>query len=198
MKVRVPLKGDKSKFWEYESFVVNDDFLPKPLPYLVGLDALKYANVDLESLAVKFKDGTHMPITSSGAHLVVKTEIDTFYTQTEVEKLHRRSGHLPAARLINMLNRSEAMNEDEICVLSQQIKKARNHGMICQKYEAKPRRHLCSAYWPEDVVFNQTVAMDVFYLPDGPVLQTVCTHTGFTKAAFIKEKSNRSVWDAFL
>ncbi|KAA8492079.1 Copia protein [Porphyridium purpureum] len=40
--------------------------------------------------------------------------------------------------------------------------------------------------------------VDVFYLNNKPVLQAVCVHTGYTRAVFLKDKSNKTVWDAFI
>jgi hypothetical protein len=66
----------------------------------------------------------------------------------------------------------------------------------CQALSRKPYRFKVSM--PENVVFNQTLAMDIMYLEGKALLHVVDTSTNFSNAIFLQSQSVESIWLAFL
>ncbi|KAA8496440.1 hypothetical protein FVE85_0169 [Porphyridium purpureum] len=197
-KVRLPMGDDRFYFYGYDSYVVNEKALLKPLSYLLRLDALQNAYVDLENSSVRFQYGSVLPFETNGAHLEASCEVEPFYTQTEVERVHRRLDHLPAPRRLTMLQRAEPMSNKDQRALAKELRQARKGCKVCEEEAGKPLRSSDRSHCPDKISFHHTVPMNVFYLNNKPVLQSVCVDTGYRRATFSKDKSNKSVWDAFV
>lgn len=67
----------------------------------------------------------------------------------------------------------------------------------CKHFGIRPYRFLVSL--PDDeLIFNNEVAIDPFWVDGNPILHVVDTHTGYQNVGLPKSLSAQHVWDAFL
>lgn len=118
------------------------------------------------------------------------TEIDTlwsFLTESQLRTVHRRLGHPNAARLWAILNRAgHLQNHNEIERLTRYCK-------YCQKHSRKPMRFKFTV--KDDLEFNHTVFVDMFFIEGEGILHLVDKATGFQAARFSKKEDAQSLWD---
>jgi len=100
------------------------------------------------------------------------------YTETELHRLHRRFGHPHVDKLIQFLHRVEnnKVSENTRALLL----KIAKYCKACQIYSYKPRRFkftLC-----DDVDFNHSIYIDIFYVDGDPILHVVDEATRYQAA----------------
>jgi hypothetical protein len=66
----------------------------------------------------------------------------------------------------------------------------------CQHISKRPYRFRVSM--PEDVIFNQDLALDLMWLDGQATLHIADTRTLFSSAAILKRQNAEGVWHAFL
>lgn len=92
-------------------------------------------------------------------------------TEVEIRRLHRRFGHSAAARFYNLLQRAGyEVNFEELQRLTR-------HCEHCQLHSRKPGRFKFTL--KDDMEFNHTIYIDLFWLSDGPVLYIIDAATSF-------------------
>jgi len=132
------------------------------------------------------------------AYLTTYTTIDnavpeSLLTETELRQLHRRFGHPSARRLANLLKRTP--HEFDIRALEHLTKLCKQ----CQLHSDTPKRFKFTLKDEDDVCFNHTIIVDLFYLDDveqkKPVLHIVDEATRFQAAHFLVNISAQHVWD---
>ncbi|KAA8491186.1 Retrovirus-related Pol polyprotein from transposon TNT 1-94 [Porphyridium purpureum] len=197
VSVRVPISG--GQFFEYKTHVV-DDPSDKPLPFLLGNDALRNATVHLgDQPSVTLHTGDKIDLERKEGHLTKELEVETLYTAAEAIKLHRRFGHLPGDRIMQLVKKaSPDLQEADLKMLAKLLGDARSSCEVCEFREEKPLRPAVSGRFPEEILFNETVLMDVCFFRERPVLQVTCRDTGYTVARFLASKRAKDVITAFL
>ena len=109
------------------------------------------------------------------------TSTTCYLTVIELSRLHRRFGHPSVGKLHALLERSGHDINKEM------IEKLTKYCRHCQKHSKSPYRFKFKL--PDNLDFNHTVFVDIFYIDGKPVLHVVDEATGFTVARFLKDIS---------
>jgi transposase InsO family protein len=127
--------------------------------------------------------------TSLQSHLMETLKKDPCYlTDVELKRLHRRFGHPSVQRLRTILTRADQeVNQEAL----EQLTKLCHH---CQKHGKSPGRF--RFHLKDDVSFNHTIIVDIFYLEGRPVLHVVDEATGYQAGRFLTNISAKHTWDA--
>ncbi|TAQ84532.1 hypothetical protein B7494_g7146 [Chlorociboria aeruginascens] len=110
-----------------------------------------------------------------------------FLTETELRQLHRRFGHPSIERLRRVLERS---GHDVDTQALQHLTKYCAH---CQKHRKSPGRFRFAI--KDDIDFNYSILVDIFYINNKPVLYIVDESTGFQAGRWLKDISAKHVKD---
>jgi transposase InsO family protein len=116
------------------------------------------------------------------------------FSRLQLERLHRHFVHPSAAKLHALLRRArpDSLPADTLKVL-QDI----NHAChTCQTYSRKPMNF--QVRFPDDVVFNQEVLLDLYWLDKRPALSIVDVGTGFCASRFLTAENVETVWNTFI
>ena len=103
--------------------------------------------------------------------------------------MHRRFGHPSVGKLHALFERSGHDIDKEM------IEKLTKYCRHCQKHGKSPYRFKFKL--PDNLDFNHTVFVDIFYIDGKPVLCVVDEAIGFTAARFLKNISVKTTWEAF-
>ena len=119
---------------------------------------------------------------------------EAFYSQAEIERLHRHFFHPSSKKLYDLLRRSElGQTTENLKGIIDSVSKACTK---CQEFSARPFRFRASI--PDDeIVYNHELALDLLWLDKKPVLHVVDTHTSFQNAVFIQDKTPEGLWRSF-
>ncbi|KAA8493217.1 Copia protein [Porphyridium purpureum] len=171
------------------------------IPCLLGLDFLIAHKVTINyGLRTACISRTCVKLDVLDGHLYfpLETNATIYYTDIEVEKLHKRLGHGTAEKLDKLIQKANPLMADaDRMKLKKQLKTAQETCVICQYMEPKPLRPSVAPDYPENVRFNAEV-LDVFYLGSKPVLHMICADTRFSATCFLNDVSSASVVDAFI
>jgi len=160
-------------------------------PFLLSL-------ADMDKLGVYFNNLTNSIVTSTGSVLVVRrfghsfllwdTSLQSFIaesfaynpcflTNVELQRLHRRFGHPSVRRLQDILERAgHDINKEALEYLTKYCKH-------CQKHSQSPHRFKFSL--KDNVDFNASIIVDVFYLESKLVLHIVNEGTSYQAGRFL-------------
>jgi hypothetical protein len=111
-----------------------------------------------------------------------------YLTNTELQRLHRRFGHPSVARLQKVLER--AGHEVDKTALEYLTKYCAH----CQRYSRSPGRF--KFHLRDDVNFNYSIIVDVFYIQNQPVLHVIDEATRYQAGRWLKNISAKHTWDA--
>jgi hypothetical protein len=172
---------------------VTYHILDAPTPFLFSIaDADRLgAYFNNVSDTIVRHDKSTLPVVRKWGHPffnVSREEAATFFTETELRRLHRRFGHPRTERLYKMLN--NAGHEVTLSVL-EEIQKFCHY---CQKNDPAPRRFKFTIQ--DETNFNYNIVLDVVRLGNRNVLHVIDTDTSFQAATFLKSMSARDTWDA--
>lgn len=120
---------------------------------------------------------------------------EVLYTRTELERLHLHFFHPSKEKLLNLLKHRtpDRLTADTPQIIQEIVDKCQG----CKRFGIRPYRFRVSL--PDDqIIFNNEVALDLFWVEGNPVLHIVDTHTGYQNIALPKSLSAQNVWDAFL
>jgi hypothetical protein len=172
---------------------VTYHILDTPTPFLFCLadaDRLGAYFNNVLNVIVR-KDDTTIPVVRKWGHPffnVRKQEVASFFTETELRRLHRRFGHPRTERLYKML--TEAGHTVNPTIL-EQIQKFCH---FCQTYGSAPQRFKFSI--KDDKHFNYEIIIDVVRIGNKDALHVIDADTSFQAAVFLKSMSARDTWEA--
>ena len=171
-------------------------------PFLLSL-------ADMDKLGVYFNNITNSLITQSGnsvpavrrfghSFLLWDTSLQTyisesfncnpcFLTKVELQRLHRRFGHPSVERLRRVLERA---GHD---VDSQALEYLTRYCEHCQRYSRSPGRFKFNLR--DDVNFNFSIIVDIFYIKGKPVLHVVDEGTRYQGGRWLQNISAKHTWD---
>ena len=170
-------------------------------PFLLSL-------ADMDKLGVYFNNLTNRIVTPTGEVPVVRrfghsfllwdtalrsfiTESFTcnpcFLTSVELRRLHRRFGHPSVSRLKNVLER--AGHDVDVDTLEYLTKYCEH----CQKHGKSPGRFKFNLR--DDVNFNYSIIVDIFYITGKPVLHVVDEGTRYQAGQWLQNISATHTWD---
>jgi hypothetical protein len=176
--------------------------MPANTPFLLSL-------ADMDKLKVYFNNLTNTLITPHGSVPVVRrfghsfllwdTSLRTFVvdsfdynpcflTNTELQRLHRRFGHPSVSRLQKVLERAGHDDVDK-SVLEYLTK----YCVHCQRHGQSPGRFKFNL--KDDVHFNYSIIVDVFYITGKPVLHVVDESTRYQAGRWLQNISAKHTWD---
>jgi hypothetical protein len=183
---------------------VEFHIMPNELPFLLSL-------ADMDRLKVYYNNITNyvvsqtrkVPVVRRYGHpfLLWDEHLNAFIaesfsnrtncelTELELRQLHRRFGHPSALRLKNILERAEYSTVDRNVI--DQITKYCEH---CQRHGQAPHRFRFTLH-DDDLRFNSSIIVDVFYINSKPVLHIVDEATRYQAGKWLKDMSARITWE---
>jgi hypothetical protein len=166
--------------------------LNTPTPFLMCLADMDRLGVYYDNTTDELVQGDkRYPVTRKWGHawfhLSKEDTTQTFLTEVELRRLHRRFGHPSVERLYKLLNRAghETRSED-----LRAIEELCHH---CQVNSQAPRRFKFTL--KEDQEFNYEVVVDVMHLSGKSVLHVVDYATSFGAAGFLPSNSAKDTWE---
>ena len=183
---------------------VEFHIMPNELPFLLSL-------ADMDRLKVYYNNVTDYIVSPAGKVPVVRRfghpfllwneHLEVFITDSfnnrsnceltepELRQLHRRFGHPSALRLKNILERAEYSTVDRNII--DQITKYCEH---CQRHSQAPHRFRFTLR-DDELRFNNSIIVDVFYINGKPVLHIVDEATRYQAGRWLKDMSARVAWE---
>jgi len=157
---------------------------------------------DIDALGIYFNNLTNALVTPRGNVPVVRrfghsfllwdvslqiflTEsIDCFLTTTELQRLHRRFGHPSVSRLQRVLERAgQEVNREALEYLTK-------YCAHCQRYGQSPSRFRFNLR--DDVSFNCSIMVDIFYISAQLVLYVVDKATRYQTGRWLSNISAKT------
>lgn len=159
---------------------------------------------DMDRIRIHYNNLTHtLHHNPSGASISVSRQFghpfikwnnftDSFFSESELRRLHKRFGHPTADKLLNLLKRSDIDQVDSatLSILEEISRRCR----LCQFNAQRPRRFKFSLKSEKD--FNQQIYVDVMHLEGKPVLHVVDEATRYQAARWLPDVGADTVWNA--
>jgi hypothetical protein len=165
------------------------DVVPPDVPALLGLDVMDSHNLQFLSVSNELECVTEdwkMPVVRQLGHgyLIWTPLSNVCYTRTQLERLHRQLYHPSVGKLLNLLRRADPnkVSPETRCTL----KEISASCHPCQKYSSKPISFQFRT--PGDIIFNQTLSLDLGWLDSRPVPHVVDQGTKFSAACVLLGK----------
>ena len=183
--------------------------MPARIPFLLSLADMDRLGVYLDNLKnclVTTAGGVqaHIPVVRRFGHifLVWNTSLQSFIqesfsynpcflTEAELRRLHRRFGHPSANRLYKVLQRSGHQTDLDTLDTLEYLSKYCAH---CQKHGQSPGRFKFNL--KDDVQFNYSIVVDVFYIGGKPILHIVDEATRYQAGRWLQNVTAKHTWDA--
>lgn len=169
--------------------------VPAPTPALWCLQDMDHLGVRFDNLTNTLVQGTtRIPIIREWGHpwWIIGNRERTLafchFTEQELRRLHRRFGHPSARKLWLLLDRTGV--KDLSTETLAEINRACRH---CQMNEKKPGRFLFTI--KDDLEFNHTFQLDIFYMDGKPYLHGIDGATGWNVCAAIPDESAATIWN---
>lgn len=117
------------------------------------------------------------------------------FSEAELRTLHRSFGHPSSSALYNLLKRAhpEKVNTE----IRKELDKIVEECKACIRNSRKPRRFKLTV-GADELRFNHTIAVDVMYIDNRPILHIVDEATHYCAAQFLRNNSSREVWKTIL
>jgi len=116
------------------------------------------------------------------------------YTTTELTRVHRHFAHPHPDRLCAVLR--QAKDPHATAETRAQLAEVTATCEVCQRLARAPTRFRV-ALPTQDIIFNQTVLLDLMYLDGKPVLHVIDKDTLFSAATFLQGETVEKVWWAY-
>jgi hypothetical protein len=175
------------------------DVVQPDIPMLLGLDILDSHGLQFlstENALEAVEKGWKMPVVRKDGHAFIMwpNDFHIMFSRSQLERLHRHFVHPSAVKLHALLRRAtpESLPDDTMKVLQD----IRNACHTCQAYSRKPMTF--QVRFPNEVVFNQEVSLDIYWLEKKPALSIVDAGTGFCASRFLAAENVETVWNTFL
>ena len=175
--------------------------LPSKTPFLLCLKDMDALNVEVSNLTnTLVTPNGRIPLVRRFGHCFLLwnaplqtaiTESFNYYpcllTDAELQRLHRRFGHPSVARLQRILDR--AGHE----VDHQALRHLTKYCEHCQRHGKSPGRFKFNLR--DDVNFNYSIIVDVFYIEGKPVLHIVDEGTRYQAGRWLQNLTAKHTWD---
>ena len=189
-RVRIPISGLGIEL------IVVFNIVPHDSPTILCLQDMKRMGIDIsiQEDSLTLGDKMHSLVLENNLLWLKWESTDyTFYTETELRKLHRSFGHPSAKALAELLKRARPTDpyvHDELDAIIREC-------AVCAKNASIPRRFKLTV-GTEDVRFNHIVAVDIVTIEGKQVLHCVDESTHFQAAAFLTNMKSETVWKALV
>lgn len=165
--------------------VVTSDF-----PMIIGLPDLRANGLlpdYIDMLMICKKDKWHHPLMDRHGHIFYNwPQTGANFSRKDLEKIHKHFHHATPDKLYQLLLRAE---QDRVgASIVRTLQDIATRCAICQEYRSSPFRFR-AALPPDEIAFNQELAMDLVWLEGDPVLHVIDTHTNFQTATYVTDKS---------
>jgi len=179
---------------------VTFQIVSNEIPTLLSMKDMKDIGLDIsiQEEVVKYKH-LHQPLVMENYFLIHRWSRGdvaySLYTETELRKLHRFFGHPTVSSLLNILRRANPtkMTKEVRDAVSELAKAC----IICAENASRPKRFKLTI-GSDELRFNHTVAVDVMYIKNRPVLHMVDEATHFSAASFLPSASALDTWKTIL
>ena len=187
-------------------------------PFLLSLHDMDKLGIRYDNLAdeiVRPSDNKRLPIfrsfghpfmvwnlpfsTLSASFLSALPPMESFLTELELRRLHRRFGHPANRRLLDLMDRAGQHTHPQMKRQHEDLlAKIAKFCTFCQRHRRSPGRFKFTLRSEDaDAQFNHTVFMDVFWLDEKPTLQVVDMATLFHAARWLPNMTGQTAWDIF-
>lgn len=194
---------------------VELDVVSADIPALMGMDVLDRESLtpctisnqlmkrilvgtDSKTGTPQFCDIWNVPLQrSKSQHLYAKMDLmaSTYFTRTQLLKLHKQFYHPSAQKLFNLLKKARPQEASpETLRILKEISKNCDP---CQRISTAPKRFRVTL-GSEHVQFNERILIDLMYIEGKPILHIVDEGTKFNAAQFIENKETSTVWNALV
>lgn len=187
--IRFPVNGLTLSF---KIQVVQSD-----IPILLGLpdmDRLKVSYDNQNDVLLHHTTGATAPVVREFGHPFIRWDgfMQCFYTENELQRLHRRFGHPSADKLSNLLKRADPEKfkrgtRKMLEIISRQCKP-------CQFQSQAPRRFKFTIRTEKN--FNESIYIDVFFIDGKPILHVVDESTRYQAARWLPAQNAEEIWKA--
>lgn len=192
VNIRIP-QGNNSHL-SLSIHVVNLD-----IPLIIGLDVLKSYHLLINYLANQLEfpsTGTTMPLVYKRGHIFLEWDHQSIlFTKAELTRLHLHFMHPAADRLFQLIKRASTHSATHS--VKQLIENITSACRTCQEFKSRPIRFRASIP-PGQLVFNESISIDLLWLENKPALHVIDDHTGFRNAVFLRSKTADDIWSAFV
>ena len=169
------------------------------ITFLLGLDVMSNEGllVDLGNDTIRHPTAQwSLPLKRLRGHIFLCWDAnDILFTRKELQKMHLHLFHRSAQKLYNLVKR--ASPQDVTPDTRKMLEYIGKSCDICAEFAVKGLRFKV-AMPEEELAFNQTLAMDLMYLDNLPILHIVDVATGFSNAAHLSGSSVEDVWGTFV
>ena len=169
------------------------------IPFLLGLDTMdkyRWNALTTDNVLQSVDDGWSMLMTRKFGHVFVvwTNRYTTGYTTQQLQKMHLHFMHPSKTKLLNLLQRAypDKFTKDTKTILDN-ISRACH---ACQVYAPRPLTF--KVRFPDDIIFNKRISLDLMYLHGKPLLHIVDLGTNYFAARFLAAEDARTVWNTFL
>jgi hypothetical protein len=183
--------------------LIRFHIMPSKTPFCLSL-------ADMDELKVYFNNLRNQLITSTGKQIPVirrfghsfllwDTSLKTFIsesftsnpcflTEPELRRLHRRFGHPSIEKLRNVLERAgHEVDKQALEYLTRYCEQCQLNGKSPGRFKFNLR---------DDVNFNYSIIVDIFYIYGKPVLHVVDEGTRYQAGRWLQSLSAQHTWDA--
>ena len=179
--------------------IIKADVVDANIPLLIGLDILDeygWNVLTVQNQLHSVAEGWKMNLSRRGGHVIAKWDefFDEFYSREQLQKLHLHFMHPSSEKLLNLLRRAKPEEVDD--ETKRVLKDITDAFHACQTYSTRPITF--QVRFPDEVVFNKEIRVDIMYLNGIPVLSIVDAGTNFMSARFLTRVNTETVWNTFL
>jgi Reverse transcriptase (RNA-dependent DNA polymerase) len=175
------------------------DVIDFELPLLIGLDAMRKLQITIDptSMTARLPD-CYIPLVCIGNHIGLDWtpphEVAEFYTKAELRNLHKNLMHPSALKLHALLRKAQY---EELPPETRNILEEISHECeSCQRHTKGPVYFRIRDV--DNVIFNQELYLDLFWIEKKPVLHIIDRGTRFSAAAFLPAQDAVTVWNTFV
>ena len=169
------------------------------IPFSIGLDTLDRFSWDLlvsKNLLHSASENWLMPLIRKLGHIFLtwRNIYSAHYTRQQLNNMHLHFMHPSSSRLFQLLQRSYPDNiKPGTRALLDDISKAFH---ACQVFSPPPTTF--KVRFPDDVIFNRRVLIDLMWIDGNPVLHVIDAGTNFSAARFFPAEDAKTIWNTFL
>ena len=179
--------------------IIYVDVIAPDVPLLFGLDVLDREGWFVNNVTSKLCSASknwEMPIYRKHGHLYLTwgPVKSILFNRSQLVRLHKHFLHPSTDKLYNLLRKATPdLLTGETRSLLDEVSKTCH---ACQTYSSRPITF--QVRFPDRVVFNHEVRLDLCYIDSQPVLHIVDVGTNFNAATFLKSEDTSTIWNAFL
>ena len=179
--------------------IIRVDIVDANIPLLIGLDILDEYSWNVLSVQNQLHSVTEswiMDLSRRGGHVTVEWDefFYQFYSHEQLQKLHLHLMQPSSEKLFNLICRAKPEEVDD--ETKTVLKDIADSCHACQTYST----HLITfqVHFPDEVVFNKEISVDVMYLNGIPRLSIVNAGTNSMSARFLIRVNTETFWNTFI